>query len=111
MVFKKTERLARKTLADYVTHYEWFCDFLEEEEGVRDLLHNEMIVEPFIDYIQFMINKGLMNSTINIRIRPLRAFLRWCYTEQFIDIPIHEKFKPLKQPLEQVEAFTSSELQ
>ncbi|WP_245308318.1 tyrosine-type recombinase/integrase [Halalkalibacter urbisdiaboli] len=111
MVIKKTEGLARKTLADYVTHYDWFCDFLEVNEGVRDLLHEEITSEPFLDYVQFMQEKGLMNSTINIRIRTLRAFLRWCHSEEYIDEAIHVKFKPVKQPNEQIDALTPDELQ
>ncbi|MCL7747310.1 phage integrase SAM-like domain-containing protein [Halalkalibacter alkaliphilus] len=98
MVVKKSEGLARKTMADYVTHFDWFCNWLEEHKGVRDLLHNEITSEPFIDYIRFMIDK-LMNSTINIRIRTVRAFLRWCYNEDYLTKPFTKSLNLLSSHL------------
>jgi integrase/recombinase XerD len=40
----------------------------------------------------------------------MRAFLRWCYLENLIDIPIHEKFKPMKTAEDTIEALTVAEI-
>lgn len=110
MSYKRTEGLSRITLRDYDVHYGYFIDFLEEKEGVRDLLHSELRLEVFTDYIAYMIDKELMSNTINVRIRTIRAFLRWCYEEEYIDRPIHQKFKPVKAPQNEIEAFTPAEI-
>jgi len=59
----------------------------------------------------FMINeKGLQSSTVNIRVRTMRAFFRWCYLEQLINEAIHEKFKSMKTAEDTIEALTVTEI-
>ncbi len=61
---------------------------------------NESItLEDFRGYIGYMLHdKELAPMTVNIRIRTMRAFIRFCYTKGFIESPIHENFKPVKAP-------------
>jgi integrase/recombinase XerD len=40
----------------------------------------------------------------------MRAFIRFCYTEGFIDTPIHESFKPVKAPEDTLESFTPADI-
>ncbi len=47
--------------------------------------------------------------TVNIRIRTMRAFIRFCYKKGYIDDRIHEDFKPVKAPEDTLESLTSSE--
>ncbi|UII58162.1 tyrosine-type recombinase/integrase (plasmid) [Cytobacillus spongiae] len=106
MSFKKTEGLAKKTINDYYTHFNYLIDFLES-----DLEKDEITLEVFRDYIDFMINeKGLSPVTANVRIRTTRAFLRYCYLENYIEYPIHERFKPLKTKEDTLESFTPKDI-
>src|SRR6478609_1731988 len=86
---KQSEGLAKRTIEEYFIHFKWLFDFLGE-----DLSSEEMTTEVFLDYIHFMTyEKRLKPNTVNIRIRTMRAFLRWCYKEKLIHEPIYEKFK------------------
>jgi integrase/recombinase XerD len=40
----------------------------------------------------------------------MRAFLRWCYLEELIEILVHEKFKPMKTAEDTIEALTVTEI-
>ncbi|WP_338447756.1 tyrosine-type recombinase/integrase [Niallia oryzisoli] len=55
-------------------------------------------------------DKGLAPTTANVRIRTMRAFLRYCYQEGWIEEPIHERFKPVKTPEDEIQAFTPAEV-
>jgi hypothetical protein len=45
-----------------------------------------MTLEVFLDWINFILNdKGLPPTTVNIRVRTMRAFLLWCYLENLIE--------------------------
>jgi integrase/recombinase XerD len=103
---KQSEGLAPRTMEEYHIHFKWLLDYLEQ-----DLSSEEMTLEVFLEWIDFMINeKGLQPTTVNIRIRTMRAFLRWCFLEQFINEPIHEKFKPMKTAEDTIEALTVAEI-
>jgi integrase/recombinase XerD len=48
--------------------------------------------------------------TVNIRVRTLRSFLRYAYEgKRWIKEPIHKRFKPIKAPVDVVEAYTVEE--
>jgi integrase/recombinase XerD len=106
MSFKKTEALASRTLADYYTNFEYFKDFIDE-----DLTVDEVTTELFRDFIGYMLHeRELSPVTANVRIRTLRAFIRFCYTEGFISTPIHENFKPVKTPEDTLESFSPADI-
>ncbi|WP_158555994.1 tyrosine-type recombinase/integrase [Peribacillus glennii] len=53
----------------------------------------------------------LAPNTVNIRVRTMRAFVRYCYEEKgWITEPVHRRFKPVKSPMDTVEAFTPEEV-
>jgi integrase/recombinase XerD len=106
MWFKNSEGLAPRTIEEYEFHFQWLCDYLGQ-----DLSREEITLEVFFGWVDFMRSeKGLKPMTINIRIRTMRVFLRWCYLENFIDEPIHERFKPIKVAEEQIEALLVAEI-
>jgi integrase/recombinase XerD len=106
MLFKKTEGLTKVTINDYYLHYNYLLEFLE-----RDIEKEEMTIDLFRDYIGYMLNeKDLSPVTANVRIRTIRAFLRYCYLENYIEEPIHERFKPVKTKEDTLESFTPSEI-
>jgi len=93
MVFKQTEGLAKPTIQGYYEHFHYLNDYLG-----GDVPNEEVTVELFRNYIGYMLNdQGLKPTTVNVRIRTNRAFLRHCYQEGWIEIPIHEKFSQLKR--------------
>ncbi|MFS0637295.1 tyrosine-type recombinase/integrase [Mesobacillus foraminis] len=106
MNYKQTEGLAKPTLEQYYEHLHYLSDFTG-----GDLSIEEITVETFRSYIGFMLQeKKVAPTTANVRIRTIRAFLRFCFQEGWIDEPIHEKFKPVKTPEIQIEAFTPTEI-
>ncbi|WHZ05843.1 tyrosine-type recombinase/integrase [Neobacillus sp. YX16] len=103
---KRAEGLAPRTIEEYELHFSWFFDWLD-----GDLTSDEMRTEVFLEYIHFMKEeKGLAPNTVNIRIRTMRAFLRWCYKENHIVEPIHEKIKLMKTEQDTIESFTTTEV-
>jgi integrase/recombinase XerD len=106
MTFKKTEALAPRTLSEYYIHFEYLKNFLGE-----DMTNESITLEDFRGYIGYMLHdKELAPMTVNIRIRTMRAFIRFCYSEGFIDNPIHENFKPVKAPEDTLESFTPTDI-
>jgi integrase/recombinase XerD len=94
LTFKKTEALASRTLADYYTNFEYFKVFIG-----KDLTVDEITTALFREFIGYMLNeKELSPVTANLRIRTLRVFIRFCYSEGYINTPIHENFKPVETP-------------
>lgn len=104
--YKMSEGLAATTLNDYEIHFGYLLDFIG-----GDLSREDITDELFRDFTNYMLHtKGVSPVTANVRIRTMRAFMRFCYNEGYIDTPIHEKFKPVKTPHKQVEAFTPLEV-
>ncbi|KON88876.1 integrase [Sporosarcina globispora] len=106
MTVKKTEALSVRTLADYKTNFEYFKQYV-----VEDLSFDEITLDVFRGFIGYMLHeKELSPVTANVRIRTMRAFIRFCYTEGYIDSPIHENFKPVKTPEDTLESLTPAEI-
>lgn len=106
MLFKKTVGLAKATLSDYYLHFKYLMDYLEE-----DVVANQCDVDLFRGYIGYMLyKKEFSPMTVNVRIRTIRAFLRHCYQEGWIEEAIHERFKPVKTQEDTLESFTPEEI-
>lgn len=104
--FKQTEGLQDRTLSDYFMHFTFFMDYVG-----KDITRDEITQGLFLDYSSYMIyERGLAPHTVNLRIRTMRAFIRYCFKEGWIDYPIHEKFKPIKVEEDTIEALTPAEL-
>ncbi|WP_338447761.1 tyrosine-type recombinase/integrase [Niallia oryzisoli] len=104
--FKQTEALAPRTINDYYTNFEYFKEFIGE-----DLSSDDITVDVFRDFIGYMLHeKELSPVTANVRIRTIRAFIRFCFAEGYIEDPIHEKFKPVKTPEDTLESLTPGEI-
>ncbi|WP_427036591.1 tyrosine-type recombinase/integrase [Cytobacillus pseudoceanisediminis] len=105
--YKQTEGMAIRTLKDYKSHFHYLMKFLEDE----DISRKEITRDLFREYISWMLyEQGLSPVTVNIRIRTLRAFLRFCYKEDYIQHPIHEDLKILRTPQDLIESFTIEEI-
>lgn len=106
MTVKKTEALSSRTITDYYSNFEYFKKYL-----VEDLSADEITIDIFRGFIGYMLHEmELSPVTANVRIRTMRAFIRFCYTEGYIDTPIHENFKPVKTPEDTFESLTTTEI-
>ncbi|KKK39497.1 integrase [Mesobacillus campisalis] len=106
MNYKQTEGLAKPTIQQYYEHFR----YLSEYSG-GDLVNSNIKVEFFREYIGFMLHdKGLAPATANVRIRTMRAFLRYCFQEGWIQEGIHERIRPVKTPEDEIQAFTPAEV-
>ncbi|MDE3838633.1 integrase [Bacillus methanolicus] len=106
MLIKKGEGLARRTIAEYYENYKYFKNYVG-----RELSAEEMTTELFVGWIEYMLEEmNYAPATVNIRVRTMRAFVRYCYEDkQWINEPIHRRFKPIKAPIDVVESFTPEE--
>jgi integrase/recombinase XerD len=106
LIAKRSEALAKRTLEDYETHFGYFYEFLE-----GDIKADNITADLLREYLAFMIHdRGLKPMTVNLRVRTLRAFMRFCYGENYINSPIHESIKPIKAPEDTIQALTPSEM-
>lgn len=106
MLVKKGEGLAKRTIAEHYTNFRYFKDYIG-----RELSADEMTTELFVGWITYMLEEmDYAPATINIRVRTMRAFLRYIYEEKgWIDEPIHKRFKPVRAPIDVVESLTPEE--
>jgi integrase/recombinase XerD len=107
MLLKRGEGLSTRTIDGYYQNYDYFTRFAGKE-----VMRSEITLELFSGWIEHMTNeREFAPHTINIRVRTMRAFLRYCYEDKgWIDEPIHRRFKPIKAPVDVVEAFTTQEI-
>ncbi|WP_223700053.1 tyrosine-type recombinase/integrase [Sutcliffiella deserti] len=106
MTVKKTEALSSRTITDYYNNFEYFKRYIGE-----DLNAEEINADVFRGFTGHMLHElELSPVTANVRIRTMRAFIRYCYIEEYINTPIHEKFKPVKTPEDTLESLTPAEI-
>jgi integrase/recombinase XerD len=80
MDVKKTEGLAKRTIDDHYLFFTYFCEFVE-----CDLKNEEITVEVFRAYITYMLEeRDLSPVTVNVRIRPLKALLRYAHKQGYM---------------------------
>ncbi|WP_102346840.1 tyrosine-type recombinase/integrase [Bacillus sp. Marseille-P3661] len=107
MIIKKSEGLSKRTIDEYYINFDYFLRYTGD-----DLTGEQMTTERFVRWITHMREEqDLAPATINIRVRTMRAFVRYCYEEKaWISEPIHKRFKPVKAPIDNVESFTPEEV-
>jgi integrase/recombinase XerD len=106
LVAKRAEALASRTLEDYETHFGYFYEFLD-----GDIKSEDITADLLREYLSYMIHdRGLKPMTVNLRVRTLRAFMRFCFNEKYIDLPLHESIKTIKVPEDTIQALTPSEM-
>lgn len=108
MTVKKLEGLADKTLSDHITFMRYLKDWLQSE--VKD--YENRIVEKgvFLEYVAYMYSKNYKPCTMNLRLRTLKCYLRWLYTERIILEDISAKIKLVKVPKDTKEPLTTVEI-
>ncbi|MBT2682786.1 tyrosine-type recombinase/integrase [Bacillus sp. ISL-37] len=103
---KSIEGLAERTLHDYNIYFNYLMHFIGE-----NIINTQFTKDLFKSFVVYMLHeKGLCPVTANVRIRTVRAFLRYCYLNGYIKEPIHEHFKPVKTKEDTLESFTPEEV-
>ncbi|RKD75249.1 integrase/recombinase XerD [Sinobaca qinghaiensis] len=106
MVTKEAEGLTEITLRDYHKHIQYLVDFIG-----KDIPSEQVTLDLFRQFTDYMLNtKRLSPVTANVRIRTLRAFVRYCFLEGWITEPIHDRFKVVKTKEDTIESFTMTEI-
>lgn len=77
IIFKSSEGLSKRTLDDYETHFNYLINFIEV-----DIPNEDITTDLFLEYRNFMLKSlQLKPSTVNIRVRTMRAFVRYSYEQ------------------------------
>lgn len=108
MTVKKLEGLANKTLSDHITFMRYFKEWLYGE--VKDCENRVVEKGVFLEYIAYLFQREYKPCTINLRLRTLKCYLRWLYTERIISEDISPKIKLVKVPKDTKEPLTVVEV-
>ena len=79
--------------------------FLGSDADLRTLT-----VPDLRDYYLFLKKKGLSSITLQSYIRALRAFLAWCYQEEYISLNLSERFRLPKAQRKEIDVLTDGEV-
>ena len=75
---KTLEGLAPRSIKDYINHMNYFKGYMEEQQRTYSIRSVE--IDTFRSYIYYMVQeKQYKPCTINIRLRTMRAYLKWLY--------------------------------
>ncbi|MCL6458139.1 MAG: tyrosine-type recombinase/integrase [Gorillibacterium sp.] len=119
---KKAEGMRDRTLADYVRHWKYFCDWLHEFKVASRI--NEITPEIIRDYVNYMTTRtkyegvhgrelegvGLSPYTIALRLRSLRTMFNFLAPENMIAFNPVTNIKPPLFDHEDKPTFTDDEL-
>lgn len=104
----KTEKIAygiaEKTIRNYTDSIKRFQLAL----GLKNPRVNEITKEDIIDFIYQMNDAGVKPTTINHYLREIRAFLNWCYQENFLEEKVEVKLVKTQETVK--ETYTDEEL-
>lgn len=105
---KEVEGLANRSLYDYKRHFRYFKEYIQGE-GIPESA--ELTATIFRAYIYYQLNeKKVTKTTTNIRLRTIRAYLKWLYIEEKLEKDIAIKVKLLKEPRKNIEVLTNEEV-
>ncbi len=108
LAIKKLEGSSDRTIADYQHHINiYFKRFLEIERISETELLNIGLIRNYIGHMQ---DKNLKSSTINVRLRTLRAYIRWLSKEGLINNSIPTRFRLVKQEEKKIRILTDLQI-
>lgn len=123
---KKAEGLRERTLTDYAKHYRYFTDWLREShpdvEYVDDI--TTQMVRDHISYMRYDRTRyeghkfistheqriGLSDTTVNIRLRTLKAIFNQLERDELIDNNPFAKVKQIRQDVDLTNCLTDEEV-
>lgn len=105
---KTLQGLSLRSINDYNQNQGFLKTYLLEILGLEE--STELKLQHINEYVSYMkFQKKLANNTINIRLRTVRAFLRWLHEEGYIN-NFHSKIKLLKTPIDTINPLSSSDI-
>lgn len=103
----KVRNLSNYTIWYYVENFRYFTDFLNDTFKNLDIKNN-ISSQTIKNYIVYMRDKDLKETTINIRLRGIRSILYYFMANNYID---NFKIQLLKQDETIPEVYTDEEIQ
>ncbi|WP_353654956.1 tyrosine-type recombinase/integrase [Clostridium sp. CCUG 7971] len=98
---KTLEGLAPRSIKDYINHMNYFKGYMEEQQRTYSIRSVE--IDAFRSYIYYMTQeKQYKPCTINIRLRTLRAYLKWLYKENYLSEDFSSRIKLVKEPVDTI---------
>ena len=94
-----------KTIRYYTQALKNFTDFVGADSLIEDIS-----VESLRGYYMHLSDRNLASTTIQTYIRALRAFLRWCYMEEYTSVNLAEKFHLPKAKQNIIDVLTDAEI-
>lgn len=123
---KKVEGLRERTLSDYKKHYRYFLEWLNEAHSEVTYVHEitTQILRDHVSYLKYdrvryeghkFISSenqtvGLSDTTVNIRLRTLKAIFNQLYRDELIEVNPVEKVKLLRQDIDLTNGLTDDEV-
>lgn len=96
---------AERTLEDYTKHMNWLRRFLAlEYSGLDNFIPNRDVIRAWISHMLTI--QKLKPSTINIRLRTVRAMFNWAIEEELVSNYPFENVTLLKVPEEEFQVIT-----
>jgi integrase/recombinase XerD len=99
---------AERTLEDYVKHMRWFRRFLASEyNGLDTVLPNREVIRAWISHMLTV--QKLKPSTINIRLRTIKALFNWAVNEGLLKESPFDNVDLLKVPEENFQVLSKAQ--
>ncbi|WP_235550450.1 tyrosine-type recombinase/integrase [Paenibacillus sp. Soil750] len=121
---KKAEGLRVNTLKDYANHWRYFCGWLINHYEIKDV--GEINVDVIRNHVNYMKHDakryeghkfitddqgiGLSDTTINIRLRTLKAIFNQLEKDDIIEVSPTRNIKLIRMDEDLVEAFTPEQV-
>ncbi|UKS26039.1 tyrosine-type recombinase/integrase [Paenibacillus sp. HWE-109] len=99
---------AERTLEDYRKHMNWLRRFLAlEYSGLDNFVPNRDVIRTWISYM--LTAQKLKTSTINIRLRTIKAMFNWSMSERLIKESPFDNVHLLKVPEEEFQVISKTQ--
>jgi integrase/recombinase XerD len=103
---KSSEGVADSTLTLYEEHFRYLSEYLEPEMPIVNL--TPQLLRGYKSWM--MDERKLAPTTVNIRLRTLRTFLKWLYAREYIQEPLHDNVKQIREPEPEIDVLTVREI-
>lgn len=110
MVEKTLEGLSPRTLSDHETHLKNFVDYvaLEYRSNLNRVALDRDIFRNYVSYM--MQERKYKPATINVRLRPLKCYLKWLFNEGKIGENLSIKIKLVKTLEDEIKPLSDADV-
>jgi integrase/recombinase XerD len=107
--FKALEGLASRTIAEHRITMAYFKKYLMiDKQSIVNRYANIDIFRGYLSYM--MLEKKYKPCTVNIRLRTLKCYLKWLYSEKLIAEDYTKKLKLVKVPEDTIKPLSDTDL-